>query len=67
MLLLIAEHINFKGKNKHFELRWSFICEFIERGIVRVEKIPGRLQLADLGTGARPFPLHLWQTHYHTR
>lgn len=35
---------------------WSFICEFIERGIVRIEKIPRRLQLADLGTGPRPYP-----------
>ena len=52
----IAEHSNFKGKNKHFELRWQFICEFIERGIIRIEKIPRRLQLADLGTGARPYP-----------
>jgi hypothetical protein len=35
---------------------WSFICEFIERGIIRIEKIPRRLQLADLGTGPRPYP-----------
>jgi hypothetical protein len=35
---------------------WSIICEFIERGIIRIEKIPRRLQLADLGTGARPYP-----------
>ena len=52
----IAEQSNFKGKNKHWELRWQFICEFIERGIIRIEKIPRRLQLADLGTGARPYP-----------
>ena len=52
----IAEQSNFKGKNKHFDTRWSFICEFIERGIIRIEKIPRRLQLADIGTGARPFP-----------
>jgi len=52
----IAEQSNFKGKNKHFELRWSFICELIERGIIRIEKIPRRLRLADLGTGARPHP-----------
>ena len=31
-------------------------CEFIERGIIRIEKIPHRLQLADLGTAARPQP-----------
>ena len=35
---------------------WPIICEFIERGIIRIEKIPRRLQLADLGTGARPYP-----------
>ena len=52
----IAEQSNFKGKNKHFEMRWQFICEFIERCIIRIEKIPRRLQLADLGTGARPHP-----------
>ena len=52
----IAEQSNFKGKNKHYELRWQFICEFIERGIIRIEKIPRRLQLADLGTGPRPYP-----------
>ena len=52
----IAEQSNFKGKNKHFEMRWQFICEFLERGIIRIEKIPHRLQLADLGTGSRPHP-----------
>ena len=38
------------------QMRWQFICEFLERDIIRIEKIPGRLQLADLGIGARPHP-----------
>ena len=42
---------------------WSFICEFIERGIIRIEKIPRRLQLADLGTGARPYPDFIRLSH----
>jgi hypothetical protein len=52
----IAESGNFKGRSKHFELRWRFLHHYINRGIVRIKAIKRDLQLADLGTAPRGYP-----------
>ena len=52
----IAESGNFKGRSKHFELRWQFLHHYINRGIVSIKAIKCELQLADLGTAPRGYP-----------
>jgi hypothetical protein len=52
----IAESGNFKGRSKHFELRWRFLHHYINRGIVSIKAIKRDLQLADLGTAPRGYP-----------
>jgi hypothetical protein len=52
----IAESGNFKGRSKHFELRWRFLHHYINRGIVSIKAIKRELQLADLGTAPRGNP-----------
>jgi hypothetical protein len=52
----IAESGNFKGRSKHFELRWRFLHHYINRVIVSIKAIKRELQLADLGTAPRGYP-----------
>ena len=52
----IAESGNFKGRSKHFELRWRFLHHYINRGIVSIKAIKRSLQLADIGTVSRGYP-----------
>jgi hypothetical protein len=52
----IAENGNFKGRSKHFELRWRFLHHYILRGVVTIKAIKRDLQLADIGTAPRPHP-----------
>ncbi len=52
----IAESGNFKGRSKHFELRWRFLHHYINRGIVSIKAFKRELQLADLGTAPRGYP-----------
>ena len=51
----IAESGNFKGRSKHFELRWRFLHHYINRGIVSIKAIKHDLQLADIGTVPRGY------------
>ena len=51
----IAEPGNFKGRSKHFKLRWRFLHHYIDRGIVSIKAIKREL-LADLGTAPRGYP-----------
>jgi len=52
----IAESGNFKGRSKHFELRWRFLHHYINRGIVSIKAVKRDLQLADVGTASRGYP-----------
>ena len=52
----IAESGNFKGRSKHFELRWRFLHHYINRGIVSIKAVKRDLQLADIGTASRGYP-----------
>ena len=35
----IADNGNFKGRSKHFELRWRFLHHYINRGVVTIKAI----------------------------
>ena len=52
----LAESGSFKGRSKHFELRWRFLHHYINRGIVRINAVKRDLQLADVGTAPRGYP-----------
>ena len=52
----IAESGNFKGRSKHFELRWRFLHHYINRDIVSIKAVKRDLQLADIGTASRGYP-----------
>jgi hypothetical protein len=52
----IAESGNFKGRSKHFELRWRFLHHYINRGIVSIKAVKRDLQLADIGTASCGYP-----------
>ncbi len=52
----ITESGNFKGRSKHFELRWRFLHHYINRGIVSIKAVKHDLQLADVGTASRGYP-----------
>ena len=52
----IAEQGSFKGKTKAVDYRYNFVCDYIDRGIVQLHRIPRAKQLADIGTAARSYP-----------
>jgi hypothetical protein len=47
---------HFKERSKHVHLRWCFVCDYIDTGVVRLVQTPSRDQLADIGTKACPAP-----------
>jgi len=49
----LAESGNFKGRSKHYELRWRFLHHYINRGIISIKTVKRILQLADVGTAPR--------------
>ena len=51
----LAESGSFKGRSKHFELRWRFLHHYINRGIVSIKAIKRDLQLGDVDTAPRGF------------
>ena len=50
----LAENGHFKGRSKHYELRWYFLCDYIDRGVIAIIWRPRKFNLSDLGTSARP-------------
>ena len=52
----IAERGSFKDKTKALGIRYYHICEFVERGIVQIKRIPRNQNWADIGTAARGKP-----------
>jgi hypothetical protein len=54
--IALFEHGHFKGRSKHVHLRWYFVCDYIDTGVLRLVQTPTRDQLADLGTKACPAP-----------
>ncbi len=54
--LSLAKSGHYRGRSKHFALRFQFISDYIDRGILELRYIPTKDQLADLGTKACPWP-----------
>jgi hypothetical protein len=55
-VIALVERGHFKGRSKHVHLRWCFVCDYIDTGILRLVQTPTRDQLTDLGTKACPDP-----------
>ena len=51
---LLVENGHFKGRSKHYELKWSFVCEYHDRGIMSIDWRPRATNVSDIGTSARP-------------
>ena len=45
--IALLEHGHFKGRSKHVHLRWCFVCDYIDTGVLRLVQTPSRDQLAD--------------------
>jgi hypothetical protein len=52
----IAETGYFKGRSKHYQLRWQWITRMINCGAIVVVGIRRSKQLADIGTAPRAAP-----------
>jgi hypothetical protein len=50
--IALFKHGHFKGRSKHVHLRWYFVCDYIDTGVLRLVQTPTRDQLADLRTKA---------------
>ena len=37
---LLVENGHFKGRSKHYELKWSFVCDYHDRGIMSIDWRP---------------------------
>ena len=51
---LLVENGHFKGRSKHYELKWSFVCDYHDRGIMSIDWRPRATNVSDIGTSARP-------------
>ena len=48
--IALLEHGHFKGRSKHVYLRWCFVYDYIDCGVLRLVQTPSRDQLADVDT-----------------
>lgn len=51
----LAKSGHFKGRSKHFEIRFRFISDYVDRGLLELRRVDSKDQLADLGTAPRPW------------
>ena len=54
--LSFARTGHYRGRSKHFALRFQFISDYIDRGILMLRYVASKDQLADLGTKSCPWP-----------
>ena len=54
--LSVARTGHYRGRSKHFALRFQFISDYIDRGLLNLRYVASKDQLADLGTKACPWP-----------
>jgi hypothetical protein len=62
--IAMLEHGHFKGRSKHVHLRWFFVCDYIDTGVLRLVQTPTRDQIADIGTKACPVPQFKFQRSF---
>ena len=53
----LAEHTHFKGRSKHYQLRWTFIQDAVAAHQLKILHCPRDDMLADLQTAPRPHPV----------
>ncbi len=46
----------YKDRSKHFEIRFRFISDYVDRGLLERRHVDSKDQLTDLGTVPRPWP-----------
>ena len=60
-VISLIEHGNFKGSSKDVHLRWCFVHDCINTGVLRRVQTPTRDQLVDIGTKVCPAPQFKFQ------
>ena len=53
----LAEHSHFKGRSKHYQLRWTFIQDMVSQHFLVIHYCPREHMVADVQTAPRPFPV----------
>jgi hypothetical protein len=46
---------HYKGRSKHFEIRFRFISDYNDRELLEIRHVDSKEQMADLGTAPRPW------------
>ncbi len=54
--LSLARTGHYRGRSKHFALRFQFISDYIDRGLLNLRYVASKDQLADFGTKSCPWP-----------
>jgi hypothetical protein len=54
--LSLARTGHYRGRSKHFALRFQFISDYIDRGLLNLRYVASKDQLADLGIKSCPWP-----------
>jgi hypothetical protein len=45
---------HYRDRSKHFEIRYRFISDHIDRGLLEIRRVDSKDQLVDLGTDPKP-------------
>ena len=51
--IALAETGYFKGRSKHFDLRFKWVVDMLDLGLFKLDHVPSPDQSADIGTAAR--------------
>ncbi len=53
--LSLAKSGHYKDRSKNFEIRFRFISDYIDRGLLEIRRVDSEDQMTDLGTTPRPW------------
>jgi hypothetical protein len=56
----LSENPVFHDRSKYIEIRYHFICEWVQRGVVQLQYISTYDQVADILTKALPWGKHVY-------
>ena len=51
--IALAETGHFKGRSKHFDLRFKWVVDMLDLGLFKLDHVSSPDQSADIGTAAR--------------
>ena len=54
--IALAETGHFKGRSKHFDLRFKWVVDMLDLGLFKLDHVSSPDQHADIGTAARAAP-----------